>query len=152
MVTLTVLLPATTMSRGFVGCIISWNVSLPSTRLSPTMIMAGTQTSWSCAVVGGITTCVTARVKSAVPKKHISDYHTPRWEKKDSDCVMNEWDVATFCEGQKGAVYCYSLGFFRQKILQNQQQVARFDGREKQCIFSKTVFEFLYWLVLTTNQ
>ena len=156
MVTVTVLLSATTMSRGFVGCIISWNVSFPSTMVSPTMFMASTQIPWPCAVVGGITTCVTASVRSAVPKKHIQDHHTPRWEKKDSHCVMNEWNVATFLWGEKGQCITTLCVYFRQTKLQNQQQVTRtscqFDGREKQCIASKTVFEFPCWLMLTTNQ
>ena len=77
MVTVTVLLSATTMSRGFVGCIISWNVSFPSTMVSPKMSMAATQTPWPCVVVDGITTSLVSSVKSAEPEVHIQKQDKP---------------------------------------------------------------------------
>ena len=76
MVTLTVLLSAKTMSRGFVGCIISWNVSFPSTMVSPKIVTAATQTPWPCVVVGEITTSLSSSMKSTVTKIYIRDQGT----------------------------------------------------------------------------
>ena len=76
MVTVVVFPPGETMSRGFVGCIISWNVSFPSTMVSPKMAIAATQTPWPCVVVDGITTSLVSSVKSAGPEVHIQDYYT----------------------------------------------------------------------------
>ena len=68
MVTVVVFPPGETMSRGFVGCIISWNLSFPSTMVSPKIAMAATQTAWPCAVVDGITTSLAYSMKSAEPE------------------------------------------------------------------------------------
>ena len=68
MVTVVVFPPGETMSREFVGCIISWNLSFPSTMVSPKIAMAATQTAWPCAVVDGITTSLAYSMKSAEPE------------------------------------------------------------------------------------
>ena len=46
MVTVVVFPPGETMSRGFTGCMITWNVSFPSTMVSPKMDTSATQTTW----------------------------------------------------------------------------------------------------------
>ena len=73
MVTVVVFPPEETMSRGFVGCIISWNVSFPSTMVSPKMAMAATQTPWPRAVVYGITTSLSSSTKSSETEVNIRD-------------------------------------------------------------------------------
>ena len=71
MVTVVVPLSMETMSRGFVGRMITSNVSFSSTMSSPMMAMAATQTPWPCVVVDGITTCISSSVKSIVSEAHI---------------------------------------------------------------------------------
>lgn len=67
----TVVVPLETMSRGFVGRMITSNVSFSSTMSSPKMAMAVTQTPWPSTVVDGITTCMSSSMKSAVSEAHI---------------------------------------------------------------------------------
>ena len=89
MVTLTVLLLAKTMSRGFVGCIISWNVSFLSTMSSPKMVTAATQTPWPCTVVYGITTSLASSMKSTAPEINITGKGIYDTEKTSKRCYSN---------------------------------------------------------------
>jgi len=74
-VTLAVLPDVRTMSLGLVGCIVTRNVSFPSTESSPMMVIAATQTPSPCSVVEGMTTSLSSSTKSVVAVVYVQDQY-----------------------------------------------------------------------------